>query len=214
MRRSRGGSSKHGHYTCKYRALQFPSAFPPSSPVYFPTANEPAIILHALGCNGLGGVRAARAIPLPLWVPAALGVSVPAPARLDLPGHPGLCAGRTGAHTCPRRVGTPGLVGLPEATRCVWDGEQSQCSPPRRPEQASSLEQSPFFRGSFPWGRAKQNPFGAGRGCRAGDVLLIYLVELLPPRRWMRWLPLALEPLWEDISAMVPLALGQSCWRG
>lgn len=65
VRGSRGGSSKHGHYICKYSTFWFSSAFPLSAPAYFPTANEPVVILHISGCKGLGGEKGSSCHPVP-----------------------------------------------------------------------------------------------------------------------------------------------------
>lgn len=132
--------------------------------------------------QGTKGRSTARAIPSLLRVPAALGVSILAPAQPDLPGHPGLCAGRAGAHTCPHgRVGTLVLTGSLEATCCIWDREQSQCftSPPTWADFLLGV--FTIFPRWLPMGTSQaEMPVGlavhAGEG---GGVLLIYLLELL-----------------------------------
>lgn len=103
--------------------------------LWAPPCIFPPLTNQSLFCPFQGTKRrsTARAVPSLLRVPAVLAVSILVPAQPDLPGHPGLCAGRAGAHTCPHgRVGTLVLPGSLEATCCIWDREQSQCftSPP------------------------------------------------------------------------------------
>ena len=69
-------------------------------PFIFPLLMSRLLFCKFRGAKGLAGSRAARAIPSPPRVTAGLAVSIPVPARPDLPGHPGLRAGRAGAHTC------------------------------------------------------------------------------------------------------------------
>lgn len=141
MRGSRGGSNKHGHYTCKYSTLCSLSAFPLSAPVYFPITNKP-VASRTSGGDSAVPSRCGR---------SSAGCLLAVPARPDLPG-PGAVLGRAAARTClhgrdPR--------GPPGATSRVWDGEQSRLhSPPAR--QTSSLEYLPVFQSGFPWGPAKQ----------------------------------------------------------
>lgn len=154
VRGSRGGSNKHGHYTCKYSTLCSSSAFPLSTPVYFPITNKLVAILHVSGCKGLRGEKGSRCRLILLrvqqcWVSPSLclpGQTFLAPRAVFgqsrcpyLPARPG---GSHGARPRPRAVsGTQNKAGA---------------SPPHRPAQTSSLEYLPVFQGSFPWGQAKQ----------------------------------------------------------
>lgn len=120
VRGSRGGSNKHGYYTCKYNSLCSSSAFPLIIAVYFPVTNKLVAVLHVSGCKGPRGEKGSRCGLLLLRV---LGVSIPA-------------RGCVWAEPLPTPACTAGWEprGSPEAARCVWDGEQSRCftSPPTR----------------------------------------------------------------------------------
>lgn len=126
MRGSRGGSNKHGHYTCKYSALCSFSAFPLSTPVCFPITNKLVAVLHVLGCRGFRGDIGGRCRLSGCSSAGCLhGCAGPAWPR-----------GCVGAQPLPTPACTAGWEprGPPEATSCVWDGEQSRrfTSPPTR----------------------------------------------------------------------------------
>lgn len=132
VRGSRGGSSKHGHYTCKYRALQFPSAFPPSSPVYFPTANEPGVILHASGCNGLGGGQGSSCHPAPAVGASSAGCLCPCACPAGPARAPGAVCRQDRCPHLPAPRGNPRARGLARghALRLGWRTKPVLTSPP------------------------------------------------------------------------------------
>lgn len=145
----RGGSSKHGYYTCKSSTGCSCSAFPLSTPCILPSQQTGRClfgVLRTVGEEG-GGCCLTLLRVRQRWL------------------HPCACpAGPAGPPGCVRAepLPTPArpagweLRGSPEATHGVWDGEQSRCftSPPA--PQTSSLEYLAAFQGSFPWGQAKQ----------------------------------------------------------
>lgn len=167
MRGSRGGSNKHGHYTCKYSTLRSFSALPLSTPVYFPITNKLVAVLRVSGYKGLrGGAGRSR----PAAGAAALVVSIPVPA--PGPARPRGCAR---AEPLPTPACPAGREprGSPEAPAVSGTENKAGASPPHRPAQTSSLEYLPVFHGSFPWGQGKQKLL-RGRPCP--------LAQTHPPR--------------------------------
>lgn len=190
--------------------------------MYFPTANEPVIVLHVLGCKGLGGEKGNSYHPVPTAGASSAGCLHPCACLAGPAWAPGAVRGQSRCPHLPARpCGNPRA--RPRPGTASGTENKAGASPPHRPEQTSSLDYLPFFQGGFPWGQAKQkNPWGwpwaLGRRCpphlpggaaaseepsyKMGDA-----VHHHPP-------PLALDPFGRHTSALVPLALGQSCWRG
>lgn len=194
VRGSRGGSSKHGHYTCKYSTFRFSSAFPLSAPVYFPTANEPVIILPI---SGHKAEKYSSCRPIPAAGASSAGCLHPCACPAGPARAPGaVCRQSRCPHLPARLCGNPGAPGL--ARGHVLHLGQRTKPVLHLPANLSRLPRwsiHHFSKVASHGDKPSRNACGVGRGCWGGGVLLIYLLELLllrsPARkRGMHWPPL------------------------